>query len=102
MASMKSISRLHAEVKSSNFEHLEIGVSTPEPEQVKLDNLSNSEPSPLLLAERSLPVRARFSVAREEQEASYGLDAPAIMNILQSSGPMDRSGDFRAMARARK
>src|SRR5260370_19797952 len=58
-----------------------------------------AEPTPLELAERSLPpVRRRFALQCRGAEA-YTLDAPAaIMSTMHASVPMDRGDDLRAMA----
>jgi hypothetical protein len=51
-----------------------------------------------LLAGRERPVRARFVLPREQPEATYSLDAPDIMSIMQPGVPVDRAEAFADLA----
>jgi hypothetical protein len=85
MASMKSIGRLYAQVKTDNLADL----IKPDCAQVKTANFANLE--------RSLPVRSRFKVSPPEPEA-YTLDRSEILSMVNANVPPDRTGAFAELA----
>jgi hypothetical protein len=82
MASMKSIGRLYATGQAS--------AGQPEPERAKCPNFEHSE--------RTLPVRAKFSVRREESAVEYEFDPSTIMSTMAPDTPVNRAGAFEALA----
>jgi hypothetical protein len=90
MARSETIGRLYAR-EDANF------ANSPQP--VKLVNLTDSqaaEPSLLDLYQRSLLRRvSRFSLGRDVSRFD---GHPELMSSMQPAAPLDRSGDFRALA----
>jgi hypothetical protein len=65
----------------------------------KVSNLNNSQIAiSALPPERGVRGRFRLSSRQELTEASYSLDNVPIRSVMESAGPLDRSGQFRELA----